>query len=60
MAYSGTLYRSDGEPQWLKLCVGSPLSHKSSSIQKETPKKKPKLEMKPSNGDRYERSFNHM
>ncbi|XP_077402690.1 protein FAM76B isoform X2 [Vanacampus margaritifer] len=26
-------------------------SHKSSSIQKETPKKKPKLEMKPSNGD---------
>uniref|UniRef100_A0A3B4ZBH1 Protein FAM76B n=1 Tax=Stegastes partitus TaxID=144197 RepID=A0A3B4ZBH1_9TELE len=25
--------------------------HKSSSIQKETPKKKPKLEMKPSNGD---------
>ncbi|XP_061595891.1 protein FAM76B isoform X2 [Cololabis saira] len=27
-------------------------SHKSSSIQKETPKKKPKLEMKPSNGDR--------
>lgn len=28
-------------------------SHKSSSIQKETPKKKPKLEMKPSNGDRY-------
>lgn len=30
-----------------------PCSHKSSSIQKETPKKKPKLEMKPSNGDRY-------
>lgn len=30
-------------------------SHKSSSIQKETPKKKPKLEMKPSNGDRYDR-----
>ncbi|XP_036435950.1 protein FAM76B isoform X1 [Colossoma macropomum] len=28
-------------------------SHKSSSIQKETPKKKPKLELKPSNGDRY-------
>uniref|UniRef100_A0A671VDQ1 Protein FAM76B n=1 Tax=Sparus aurata TaxID=8175 RepID=A0A671VDQ1_SPAAU len=26
-------------------------NHKSSSIQKETPKKKPKLEMKPSNGD---------
>uniref|UniRef100_A0A3B5L8S9 Protein FAM76B n=1 Tax=Xiphophorus couchianus TaxID=32473 RepID=A0A3B5L8S9_9TELE len=26
-------------------------SHKSSSIQKETPKKKPKLELKPSNGD---------
>uniref|UniRef100_A0A8C7GNR7 Protein FAM76B n=1 Tax=Oncorhynchus kisutch TaxID=8019 RepID=A0A8C7GNR7_ONCKI len=26
-------------------------SHKSSSIQKDTPKKKPKLEMKPSNGD---------
>lgn len=33
-------------------------SHKSSSIQKETPKKKPKLEMKPSNGDRYERCCN--
>ncbi|KAM9348455.1 protein FAM76B isoform 1-T1 [Symphorus nematophorus] len=30
-------------------------SHKSSSIQKETPKKKPKLEMKPSNGDRYDK-----
>ncbi|XP_063059925.1 protein FAM76B isoform X2 [Engraulis encrasicolus] len=27
-------------------------NHKSSSIQKETPKKKPKLELKPSNGDR--------
>uniref|UniRef100_A0A8C2WJZ8 Protein FAM76B n=1 Tax=Cyclopterus lumpus TaxID=8103 RepID=A0A8C2WJZ8_CYCLU len=26
-------------------------NHKSSSIQKETPKKKPKLELKPSNGD---------
>ncbi|XP_027004113.2 protein FAM76B isoform X2 [Tachysurus fulvidraco] len=26
-------------------------SHKSASIQKETPKKKPKLELKPSNGD---------
>lgn len=33
-----------------------PCSHKSSSIQKETPKKKPKLEMKPSNGDRYSKS----
>uniref|UniRef100_H2LWY0 Protein FAM76B n=1 Tax=Oryzias latipes TaxID=8090 RepID=H2LWY0_ORYLA len=31
--------------------VSSNSSHKSSSIQKETPKKKPKLEMKPSNGD---------
>lgn len=29
-------------------------SHKSSSVQKETPKKKLKLEMKPSNGDRYD------
>lgn len=33
-------------------------SHKSSSIQKETPKKKPKLEMKPSNGDRYDKGCN--
>ncbi|XP_077596429.1 protein FAM76B isoform X1 [Stigmatopora nigra] len=32
-------------------------SHKSSSIQKETPKKKPKLEMKPSNGDRWAKSL---
>ncbi|KAK3527663.1 hypothetical protein QTP86_031279 [Hemibagrus guttatus] len=49
-------------PQHLSQAKGSSLSpeqdqrlweqsHKSASIQKETPKKKPKLELKPSNGD---------
>lgn len=40
------------------VCFFSCCSHKSSSIQKETPKKKPKLEMKPSNGDRCDRRSN--
>lgn len=39
----------------LKIFFFSFSSHKSSSIQKETPKKKPKLELKPSNGDRYDK-----
>ncbi|KAG7516654.1 transcription initiation factor TFIID subunit 1-like isoform X3 [Solea senegalensis] len=41
---SGSLSPEQEQGMWKQ-------SHKSSSIQKETPKKKPKLEMKPSNGD---------
>ncbi|KAK1882869.1 Protein FAM76B [Dissostichus eleginoides] len=41
---SGSLSPEQEQGLWNK-------SHKSSSIQKETPKKKPKLELKPSNGD---------
>ncbi|XP_072302470.1 protein FAM76B isoform X1 [Eucyclogobius newberryi] len=43
---SGSLSPEQEQGMWKQ-------SHKSSSIQKETPKKKPKLELKPSNGDRY-------
>ncbi|CAB1352662.1 unnamed protein product [Coregonus sp. 'balchen'] len=41
---SGSLSPEQEQGMWKQ-------SHKSSLIQKETPKKKPKLEMKPSNGD---------
>ncbi|XP_051902955.1 protein FAM76B isoform X1 [Hippocampus zosterae] len=47
---SGSLSPEQEQGMWKQ-------SHKSSSIQKETPKKKPKLEMKPSNGDRSDHSF---
>uniref|UniRef100_A0A8C6TI94 Protein FAM76B n=1 Tax=Neogobius melanostomus TaxID=47308 RepID=A0A8C6TI94_9GOBI len=42
--WSGSLSPEQEQGLWKQ-------SHKSSSIQKETPKKKPKLELKPSNGD---------
>uniref|UniRef100_A0A3Q0SHB1 Protein FAM76B n=1 Tax=Amphilophus citrinellus TaxID=61819 RepID=A0A3Q0SHB1_AMPCI len=48
---SSSLNEKDHHSRPLSGSLSPEQDHKSSSIQKETPKKKPKLEMKPSNGD---------
>uniref|UniRef100_A0A8B9HH98 Protein FAM76B n=1 Tax=Astyanax mexicanus TaxID=7994 RepID=A0A8B9HH98_ASTMX len=50
-SHSNTSSLSDKEHRHHHRHSSSHHNHKSSSIQKETPKKKPKLELKPSNGD---------